>query len=127
MEAREAALHRAEAELFDLATRANTRSLRNRSSILQRAKAILRKLECKPFPQFRVETETRIETRRLRRGRPGKNDPVREIRSRLFRLEYSRVKDVIRAESLTDGVFPLVTNLQPRRVSKKELLLIYKY
>ncbi len=126
-QAREAALRRAEAELFDLATRANTRSLRSRSSILQRAKAILRKLECKPFFQLKVETELRIETRRLRRGRPGKNDPVREIRTRVFRLKYARIKEAIRAESRTDGVFPLVTNLLPRRASKKELLVIYKY
>jgi len=126
-EAREALLQRTEAELFDLASRANTRSLRNRPSILQRAKAILRKLQCKPFFELKVRTEIRIETRHLRRGRPGKNDPVREIRQRIFRLEYQRVKEAIRAESRTDGVFPLVTNLAPRHVSKKELLLIYKY
>jgi len=126
-EARAVALRRAEAELFDLAARANTRPLRNRSSILQRAKTILRKLQCKPFFELKVRTETRIDIRRLRRGRPGKNDPVREIRSRIFRFEYRRVKEAIRAEARTDGVFPLVTNLLPRRASKKELLLIYKY
>ena len=125
--ARESELRKAEAELFDLAARANARSLRNRSSILQRAKVILQKWQCKPFFQLKVRTETRIETRRLRRGRPGKNDPVREIRSCIFRLEYQRVKEAIRAESRADGVFPLVTNLLPRRVSKKDLLLIYKY
>jgi len=73
--ARKAALRRAEAELFDLAARANTRALRNRSSILQGAKAILRRLQCKPFFELKVRTETRIDIRRLRRGRPGKNDP----------------------------------------------------
>jgi transposase len=126
-QAREASLHRTEAELFDLATRANTRALRNRLSILQGAKAILRKLQCQPFFALQVQSETRIEIRRLRRGRPGKNDPVREIRSQIFRLEYRRLKEAIRAEARTNGVFPLVTNLLPRRVSKKELLLVYKY
>jgi transposase len=126
-EARGAALRRAEAELFDLAARANTRALRNRSSILQGAKAILRRLECKPFFELKVRSETRIDIRRLRRGRPAENDPVQKIRSRIFQLEYRRLKEAIRAESRTDGVFPLVTNLLPRRVSKKELLLIYKY
>lgn len=125
--AREVALRRAEAELFDLAARVNTRAPCNRSSILRAAKAIVQKLQCKPFLQLKVGTETRIAIQRLRRGRPGKNDPVRQIRSRIFRLEYKRVKEAIRAESRTDGVFPLVTNLPPRRVSKKELLLIYKY
>ena len=126
-EAREAALRRSEAELFDLALKANTKALRSRPAILQAAKAILRKSECKMFFRIKVRTETRIEVRRLRRGRPGKNDPVREVRSRLYRLEYERIKEALRAESRTDGVFPLVTNLAPRRVSKKELLLIYKY
>lgn len=126
-ETREASLRKTEAELFDLATRANTRALRNRSSILQGAKSILRKLECRPFFELKIRTDIRIEIRRLRRGRPGKNDPVREIRSRIFQLEYKRVKEAIRAESRTDGVFPLVTNLLSPRVSKKELLLIYKY
>jgi len=126
-EARKSALRRAEAELFDLAARTNTRALRSRSSILRGAKAILHRLQCKPFFELKVRTETRIDIRRLRRGRPAKNDPVRKIRQRIFRLEYKRIKEAIQAESRTDGVFPLVTNLEPRRVSKKELLLIYKY
>ena len=125
--AREASLRRAEADLFDLASRANTRALRSRSPIIQGAKAILHRLQCKPFFDLKVRSENRIEIRRLRRGRPGKNDPVRKIHSRIFRLEYKRLKEAVRAESRTDGVFPLVSNLKARRVSKKELLLIYKY
>ncbi len=124
---REAALRTAEAELFDLAARVNTRALCSRSAILQRAKAIVRRLRCRPFIALKVRRETRVALRRLRRGRPRNSDPVEEIRSRHFRLEYQRLKEAIRAESRTDGVFPLVTNLRPRRVSKKALLLIYKY
>jgi len=44
-----------------------------------------------------------------------------------LRLEYSRIKEALKAEARTDGVFPLVTNLTTGRVAKKELLLIYKY
>jgi len=126
-QAREASLRRAEAELFGLASRINTRELKSRASILNRAHAIVRNHQCKSLIALKVRTETKIETCRLRRGRPGKNDPVRSIRSRVFRLEYSRIKGALKAEARTDGVFPLVTNLAPGRVSKKELLLIYKY
>jgi len=126
-EAREASLRRTEVELFDLASRANSKALASRSSLLRAAKAILHKLECKSFFQIKVRSETRIELRRLRRGRPGKNDPVQEVRSRIFQLQYPRDKEAIRAESRTDGVFPLVTNLLPWRASRKEVLLIYKY
>jgi len=126
-QARETSLRRTEAELYDLAGRINSGKLKNRAAILNKAKAIVRDHRCKSFIAIKVRTETKIETRRLRRGRPGKNDPVRLIRSRLFRLEYSRIKDALKADARTDGVFPLVTNLARGRVSKKDLLLIYKY
>lgn len=126
-QAREISLRRAEAELFDLASRINTHELKSRASILNRAHAVVRSHQCNSLIALKVRAETKIETRRLRRGRPGKDDPVRYVRSRVFRLEYSRIKEALRAESRTDGVFPLVTNLAPGCVSKKELLLIYKY
>jgi transposase len=34
---------------------------------------------------------------------------------------------VLQAEARTDGVFPLVTNLNPKEAPRKEILLIYKY
>ncbi len=126
-EVREAALLTAEAELFDLAARTNSRALRSRSAILQRAKAIVRRLRYRCWIALKVRSETRVTSRRLRRGRPGKNDPVEEIRTHHYRLEYQRIKEAIRAESRTVGVFPLATNLEPRRASNRELLLIYKY
>jgi transposase len=126
-QAREISLRRTEAELFDLAGRINSHELKSRASILNRAHAVVRSHQCNSFIELKVRAETKIETRRLRRGRPGKDDPVRYVRSRLFRLEYSRIKEALRAESRTDGVFPLVTNLAPGCVPKKKLLLIYKY
>lgn len=126
-QARENSLRRAESELFDVAARINTGKLKSRASILNRAHAIVRNCQCMSFLALKVRTETNIETRRLRPGRPGKNDPVRYIRSQVFRLEYPRIKKTLRSEARTDGVFPLVTNIPLGRASKKELLLIYKY
>lgn len=126
-QAREDSLSRTETDLYQLASRVNTGKLKTRSSILREAKAVVRNHQCKSFIALKACSETRVETRRLRRGRPGKNDPVRHVRSRVFRLEYRRVKEALGAEARTDGVFPLVSNLPARRVSKQELLLIYKY
>jgi transposase len=124
--AREAVLEKAEAELFHFGGQLNRGSLR-RSSISKKAKAILRKLNCERFFRLTVHSQVRIQTKRLRRGRPKKDDPVREVRSSVFRLEAKRDIEALRAESRTDGVFPLTTNVQPSRASKKEVLLIYKY
>ena len=48
-QAREISLRRAEAELFSLASRINTRELKSRASILNRAHAIVRNHQCKSF------------------------------------------------------------------------------
>ena len=45
----------------------------------------------------------------------------------MYRLEIQHNKDALRSESRTDGVFPIVTNLEPGRAPKKEVLLMYKY
>ena len=125
--AREGALKRAQAELIHLASQINRGSLRRRSSIAKKAKTILRKLDCERFLRVTVHAQVRIQTKHLRRGRPKKDDAIREVRSSVFRLEVKRDTEALRAESRTDGVFPLTTNLQPRRASKQEVLLIYKY
>jgi transposase len=120
-------LERAEAEFFQLGTRLNRRALRTRAAITTQVKAVLRKFESQRFITVRVRSETKVTTQRLHRGRPKKNDPQVKVRSPLFRLEIQHNKDALRRESRTDGVFPLVTNLEPSRAPKKEVLLIYKY
>jgi transposase len=121
-------LERAEAQLFELSTRLNHRALRTRPAITKQVKAILRSSECEPFLSVKVRSEIRIQSRHLRRGRPKKNDHERvEVRSPLYRLDIQHNKEALRNESRTDGMFPIVTNLEPRRAPKKEVLLIYKY
>lgn len=120
-------LERAEAELFALGARLNRRALRTRPAITKQVKTILRSCECAPFFTVKVRSEIQVTTQHLHRGRPKQNDPHVEVRSPLFRLEILRNKETLRSESRTDGVFPIVTNLEPQRAPKKEVLLIYKY
>lgn len=42
-------------------------------------------------------------------------------------MEVTRNKETLRNEARTDGVFPLVSNLDKTKAPKKEILLIYKY
>ena len=126
-QAREAALQKVGDEFFSLNNRLNRGKLRQRASIKSEIKKILQRYDCRRFFEVTIVSETRTEKKRLRRGRPRKSDPVKEIRFRTFRLEVRRNKDALKSESRTDGVFPLVTNLQPKDKSKKEVLSIYKY
>lgn len=124
---RESVLKTAEVDLVHLASQINRGSLRRRSLIARKAKTILRRLNCESFLRVTVHAQVRIQSKRLRRGRPKKDDPIREVRSSVFRLEVKRDAQALRAESRTDGVFPLTTNLHPRQASKQQVLLIYKY
>ena len=124
---RENTLEQAEAELFDLNARLNRGQLRRQPSITKVVKAIVQRFNCQRFLMVTVRFHLRVQTKRLRRGRPAKDDPLQEIRSRIFHLEVRRDKEALRAETRTDGVFSLLTNLEPQRTSKKTVLLIYKY
>lgn len=125
--ARETALEKAEAKLFDLNARLNRGRLRRRAAINKKAQEILRQHNCRPFLEVHIASQVHVKTLRLRRGRPRKDDPVREARRQVYHLEVRRLKAALRAEARTDGVFPLVTNLKPKTTPKKEVLLIYKY
>jgi len=125
--AREKSLEKAEAELFDLNTRLNRGKLAKRAAIQNKVKDILAKHQCQRFLQVRIASQTHIETKRLRRGRPRKGEPVKRVRTRIYHLEVSRNKERLRAEARTDGIFPLATNLETTKAPKKEVLRIYKY
>lgn len=124
---RQSNLLKAEAELFDLGTRLNRGKLKELASIKKSVKAILRNRKCKRFLKVYVKYKVKIQTKKLRPGRPKKDDPVRKICERQYHLEVKKEKKALRGEARTDGVFPLATNLEPRGAPKKEVLLIYKY
>lgn len=125
--ARQVRLERAEAQLVDVDARLNRGRLRHRAAIRKKVKLILREFKCRGFLNVTLESKRQVETKYLRRGRPKKGDPVRRIQTQMFHLVIKRDKQALRAEACTDGVFPLVTNLQPKEASSKKALLIYKY
>jgi hypothetical protein len=120
--AREAGLRRVEADLHDLANRLNKGRNKSRTTVQKKTQTILG-----PYrPLFRVQLGTH-EVRRihhLQPGRPKPGAPLRESRSRELVLAVRRDAPALRAAARTDGVFPLLTNLE--RESRKEILRIYK-
>ena len=125
--ARQEALQRAEVEIFNLNTRLNQGRKLTKKTIRQEYDKILKKHGSQRLLKVSLASHVKIQTSYLRRGRPRTGDPVREIRSTEYHLEVRRDKEALRAEARLDGVFSLVTNLEPRKASRKEILLIYKY
>jgi len=123
--AREERIRRAEVELKELAQKVGSRQLRSRKAVEQRVAQELRRRKVADWLQARVVTFTEVEHRHLRPGRPRAGDPLRVVRRSRIQLVIERNKPAIHAESRTDGVFPLVTNIRHR--PKREILEIYKY
>jgi len=124
--AREAALDRAEDDLADLSSKLERGRPPSVSSTKKKVKAILRKHRCEGLIAVTVAVQTEVSTKRLRPGRPAKNDPIKKVKSKSIRLTFERDETAIKENTRTDGVFPLVSNLD-NGYSKREILLIYKY
>jgi transposase len=124
-QAREHQVRRAEIELKSMAPKVGTRRLRTAATVQARVKKILAEHHAARLLEVTVSTVTEISHRYLRAGRPRPGDPVRALRTKRLQLHVTRNRVALRAEARTDGVFPLVTNLQGR--SKREVLEIYKY
>lgn len=127
-QAREDQVRRAEIELKVMAVKVGTRRLRTAAAVQARLKKILAEHQATGLLEVSVSTVTEISHRYLHSGRPRPGDPVRAIRTKRLQLHVTRNTAALRAEARTDGVFPLVTNLQGRsQRSKREVLEIYKY
>jgi transposase len=122
---REGRVRKAEIEMKGLADKVGTRNLRRRPQVLKRVKQILSRHSAGGLLEVEVTSRTEIQYRHLRPGRPRPGDAVRKISSSRFHLAFTRNIKALRAESRTDGVFSLVTNMPG--CPKKEVLEIYKY
>ena len=122
---RESQVRKAEVELKELAAKVGTRKLRSRMAVQARVRKILADHHVADFFTIDLGTVTELDHHYLRRGRPRPGDPMRVVRTQLLRLHVARGKAALRAESRTDGVFPLVTNL--KTASRRAILEIYKY
>lgn len=122
---REAQLRRAEGELGELELKLNRRKLRSAQAIKREVREIVKRLGVERFLEIKLKERIQLIPRRLKRGRPGAQDPVRMEKRRTWTLRIRREGKELTREKRTDGVFPIVTNLEKR--SKREVLLIYKY
>ena len=122
---REASLDRSESDLQSYQQK--NLSKKKKSEIRRAVKAILKKNGCLNLIAFDVHDVWETKHKRLKRGRPGKDDKLYEITEKKVSLTFKREKEAIAAEERTDGVFSLISNLPSPAYPKAEILNIYKY
>jgi transposase len=123
---RQADLDAAFIQLEELSQRLNRGKLKTKARIGNAVASILSSHGVKEFVRVKIHSRTQIETRHLKPGRPRPFDPVKTVKKKIYSIEASLNEHRLWAESQTDGVFPLITNL-PKSYTKRQVLMIYKY
>ena len=126
-ETRTRRLQRALEELRKVQSKINTYRLKSRRQIVQRVEGIRKQQHCEALITYDVHA-TR-EYRRIYRtkGRPGPDTPYKIVWKNVYSLSFAVDADAVKTEQATDGVFPLITNLDPETHPAKKVLEIYKF
>ncbi|ODS33694.1 MAG: hypothetical protein SCARUB_01130, partial [Candidatus Scalindua rubra] len=81
--------------------------------------------KCTDFIDYKIHRNVQYEIHHKKVGRPKRNSTGKTVLKEYFSISFQINEDFIENESLTDGVFPLITNLKEHK--PKKVLEIYKY
>jgi len=104
----------------------NKRNLNSGKNIKNAISAVLKKRRCQELIAFAINTERRYKKNYSKKGRPGTNDESKLTWTQEFSITFNLNQDKIKTEKLTDGIFPLVTNVLGE-YSARKILETYKY
>ncbi len=111
--------------LRELQTRLNTYKLKTQKNIDEKIMAILKQNKCADLIGYEIHKGIQYKIRHKKAGRPGIADVGTSVENEYFSFSFQLNDARIRQEALTDGVFPLITNLKYH--TPKKILEIYKY
>jgi transposase len=126
-ETRQRHLERALEELRKLQPKLNRYNLKQRKQIKQRIKRILKEFHCQTLIEYEIHTTREYRRIYPKKGRPGKNAATRISWKQIFSISFGINKDAVDIDAKTDGVFPLITNLDDKTHKPKKVLEIYKF
>jgi transposase len=126
-ESRGQRIERALEDLRSLQTKLNTYYLKQRSQIATRIAAILKKYRCESLIRFEVHATREYKRKYPGRGRPSQDSPSHITWKEIYSLSLGVDEDGVCEEEQTDGVFPLLTNLDQEVFPAKKVLEIYKF
>ena len=120
-------MERALEELRNIQTKLNAYKLKARKQIKQRVETILQEQHCQQVIRYEIHATRQYERVYQQKGRPRKDSPYKISWKQVFSLSFSVDKDAVQEEEKTDGVFPLITNLDAEAYPAKKVLDIYKF
>ena len=107
--------------------RLNTYKLKDRAAIEQALDRILQEHHTQDWIGYHIQVHRQYEKHFLRRGRPTASQQARWSWKPFFAVSFNVDRQALEQEVLSDGVFPLITNLAADRYCAKRVLEIYKF
>jgi transposase len=126
-ETRERRLHRALEELRELQPKLNAYNLKGRKQIVERIESILKKGQCQALIPYEVHATREYKHTYQKKGRPTKGTPKKVSWKNVYSILFAVNQEAVKTEKTTDGVFPLITNLDAKTHPAKKVLEIYKF
>jgi transposase len=126
----EARLRRIEqtlSELRSLQPRLNTYNLKGRKQIAGHIEGILERNCCETLIRYEIHATRQYKRVYQKKGRPTKDTPSKITWREVFSISFGIDEDAVNELKKTEGVFPLITNLDPETHSPKRILEIYKF
>ncbi len=127
LETRSRHIERALQELRNIQTKVNTYNLKRRQQIVQRIKSVLKIERCETLIRYEIHATREYQRVYQEKGRPTKDSPSKTTWKQVFSISFGVDKDAVSEDEKTDGVFPLITNLDPQTHPAKKVLEIYKF
>ena len=113
--------------LKGLQTRLNTYKLKSRPAIDQALGKILQENQAQDWIEYQIQEHRIYRTHYRQRGRPTASQQATQSWTYHFSLRFDVKQEAIKLQALTDGVFPIITNLAQEDYPAKKALEIYKF
>jgi len=126
-ETRSRRLAKALESLKELQARLNTYQLKKRVAIEQAVEKILKTHHAQAWVGYELQEHREYHKRYQARGRPKASQTGSMGWRQSFSIRFSVDQEACDKQSLTDGVFPVITNLDPENYKAKRVLEIYKF
>jgi transposase len=126
-ETRARRLQRASEELRKIQTKINTYHLKRRRQIVQRVEDVLKQGECETLIAYQIHATREYKRIHRKKGRPTNDAPYQTVWKYVYSLSFAVDADAVKNAATTDGVFPLITNLDPATHPAKKVLELYKF
>jgi transposase len=127
VETRTRRIRRAIEELRQIETKLNAYNLKQRKQIAERIDSILKTAQCDTLIKYQIHAEREYKRTYQKKGRPTKDAPRKITWKHVYSISFWVDEEALSNEKKTDGVFPLITNLDAKTHPAKKVLEIYKF